>query len=237
MYRFESETVIDRNEIAIQKNVLVLFLRGECCKSLNISVDCENFELKDMLCSFWLDLTPNTIELSYSIDSKKNVVETNIEVQSILLLCSYKDEEYLVLNVCSKKSVETNSIYINSSTTFSASTSSSHNSNLKELLRKDSKAEIIIGVGQTFSYANEFRDFLKAYSCKHGFTFKYIKNSPSRITIVCSRRDDLNCKFRIHASAVRKQLDQFVIKTMVSKHDCGASVINVHNPQVLFFKF
>ncbi|KAH7845998.1 hypothetical protein Vadar_008459 [Vaccinium darrowii] len=52
--------------------------------------------------------------------------------------------------------------------------------------------------GMKFPNVTVFRKLLREYHIKEGYTFKFIKNESSRVTVKCAE----NCGFRLHASPI-----------------------------------
>ncbi|KAL9685612.1 hypothetical protein QQ045_023063 [Rhodiola kirilowii] len=83
----------------------------------------------------------------------------------------------------------------------------------------------IVGVGQEFKSAKEFRDALQKYAVANRFVYKLKKNDSSRVSGRCVVAE---CSWSIHASWVQS-LQVFVIKKMNSLHTCeGESWKSAH---------
>ena len=79
------------------------------------------------------------------------------------------------------------------------------------------KKKFQLQVGMNFSTFKVCRKALQQYIIENGIDYKYIKNEPARITMVCKNE----CGWRIHAS---KSSDgqSYQIKTWNHKdHNCG----------------
>ena len=74
----------------------------------------------------------------------------------------------------------------------------------------------ICGIGQRFEDAPHFRETICKYSISHQRDFRYIKNEPERITVVCSKDD---CNWRVHVSKSNKD-QTFAIRTANLVHTC-----------------
>ncbi|XP_042476936.1 uncharacterized protein LOC122058349 isoform X2 [Macadamia integrifolia] len=88
---------------------------------------------------------------------------------------------------------------------------------------KDSKSweNAITGVDQRFTSVHEFRDALHKYSIAHGFAYRFKKNDPHRVTVMCKAED---CPWRIHASRL-STTQLFCIKRMTPAHTCEGGVV------------
>ncbi|XP_043725055.1 uncharacterized protein LOC122671729 isoform X2 [Telopea speciosissima] len=88
---------------------------------------------------------------------------------------------------------------------------------------KDSKSweNAITGVDQRFNSVHEFRDALHKYSIAHGFAYRFKKNDPHRVTVMCKAED---CPWRIHASRL-STTQLFCIKRMTPTHTCEGGVV------------
>ncbi|KAF3781848.1 hypothetical protein EJ110_NYTH34016 [Nymphaea thermarum] len=74
----------------------------------------------------------------------------------------------------------------------------------------------IIGVGQLFKDAHEFRDALRKYAIDKRFAYEFVKNDGSRVTAKCKAE---GCQWRIHASKISRT-KIFKIKTINGEHTC-----------------
>jgi zinc finger SWIM domain-containing protein 3 len=85
----------------------------------------------------------------------------------------------------------------------------------------DSWQQLIRGVGQRFENAGHFRDILRKFCISHGRDYRFIKNEPHRITVVCTNRYKVGvlCKWRVHASKSVKD-DTFAIRKANLTHTC-----------------
>ncbi|XP_058102779.1 uncharacterized protein LOC131246548 isoform X5 [Magnolia sinica] len=79
---------------------------------------------------------------------------------------------------------------------------------------------LIMGVGQEFNSAHDFRDALRMYAISKGFIFVYMKNENTRVTAKCKAAA---CPWRVHASRL-STVQKFKIKTINNVHTCGGGV-------------
>ncbi|KAL6654441.1 hypothetical protein ACP70R_007906 [Stipagrostis hirtigluma subsp. patula] len=78
--------------------------------------------------------------------------------------------------------------------------------------------DIIKGVGQEFDNVKDFRAQLCKYAIGKGFTYRFIKNETTRVTVKCAAEG--GCTWRLHASESSRS-KKFVIKKMTDEHTCG----------------
>ncbi|KAJ4956462.1 hypothetical protein NE237_013245 [Protea cynaroides] len=79
----------------------------------------------------------------------------------------------------------------------------------------------ITGVDQRFNSVHEFRDALHKYAIAHGFAYRFKKNDPNRVTVLCKAE---GCPWRIHASKL-STTQLFCIKRMTPTHTCEGGVV------------
>ena len=217
--------------------MLVLLKFGHDSFSIRLHFDNTVVMLRDAICGKWSDLSLQSFDLYYVRDGVRRNVETNSDLQSILLLCAHNNEEYLVIFVdILPTSSAGNNVDITVSNAVSCSSDSSFASTcdskiqLKRLLRNDSNVSVFTGVGQQFpGGVTEFRLHLLIYSIKSGYKLVWVKNDRERVTAICSRP---KCGFRIHASLKFNLPGYFVIKRFQSEHSCGAGILDINNPPV-----
>ena len=102
---------------------------------------------------------------------------------------------------------------------------------LKDMMKRGSTLSISDFVGFCFGGAVDFREFLMAYQIQKGYELIFLKNSSSRVTVVCSSTS-IGCPFKIHASCDSEQLNRFFIRNLVSEHTCGGGLRNFNNPHL-----
>ena len=100
---------------------------------------------------------------------------------------------------------------------------------LHELMKKNSSLDFFSGVGQQFDSAVGFRRTVSAYCLKYGYKVRYVKNSKERLTVRCAVD---GCPFRIHASCKLKQLDQLFVKSIQLTHSCGGGFRSISSPTI-----
>lgn len=81
--------------------------------------------------------------------------------------------------------------------------------------------DIIIGVGQEFDNVKDFRDKLSDHAIAKGFTYRFIKNETTRLTVKCSAE---NCPWRLHGSQLPRR-KKFMIKRYNNVHTCGGGIV------------
>ena len=182
----------------------------------------------------WTELSSMSFELYYVRDGLRRNIETNFDLQSILLLAAHNREDYFVIFVdvvpssFSATNIRSDAVTCSSDSSF-VSTGDS-NIQFRQLLRNDSNQSVFTGVGQQFpGGVTEFRLNLMIYSIKTGYKLDLVKNDKERVTAVCSRT---KCTFRIHASVKFNLPGYFVIKRFHPEHTCGAGIHDINDPPV-----
>ncbi|XP_058223177.1 uncharacterized protein LOC131332884 [Rhododendron vialii] len=69
--------------------------------------------------------------------------------------------------------------------------------------------------GMKFPNVRVFRKLLREYHIKEGYTFKFLKNESTRVTVKCA----FDCGFRLHASPMYDE-KSFQIKNIWQQHTC-----------------
>ena len=217
--------------------VLVLVKFGHDSFTVRVHFDSSVDMLRKNVCGKWPDLTSQLFDLYYSRDGVRRNIETNSDLQSILLLSAHNCEVCLVLFVDvvpsassanNAGSIRSDAVTCTSDSSFASSGDSSIR--FRQLLRNDSDRTVFFGVGQQFpGGVTEFRLHLMIYSIKNGYKLDLIKNDRERVTAVCSRS---KCKFRIHASLKFNLPGYFVIKRFQPEHSCGAGILDINDPPV-----
>ncbi|XP_058217631.1 uncharacterized protein LOC131328749 [Rhododendron vialii] len=69
--------------------------------------------------------------------------------------------------------------------------------------------------GMKFPNVRVFRKLLREYHIKEGYTFTFLKNESTRVTVKCAR----DCGFRLHASPMYDE-KSFQIKKITQMHKC-----------------
>ena len=73
--------------------------------------------------------------------------------------------------------------------------------------------------GMKFPNVQVFRKLLREYHIKEGYTFTFLKNESKRVTVVCARKKETRCPFRLHASPMYEE-KSFQIKKINHMHTC-----------------
>lgn len=83
---------------------------------------------------------------------------------------------------------------------------------------------IIIGVGQEFNDARDFRNALRNYAVTKGFALKYVKNEGARVTVKCKAN---GCPWRAYASRL-PTTQRFKLRKINDVHTCSGDVKDGH---------
>jgi hypothetical protein len=211
--------------------------------STRLCIACSLFDLKNEICRYWSQLTPSCIQISYVLEGKVIMVDTDSDIQSILCFQLHKKSSFFGFTVkvkgCELEVVD--GACISSSSYVSASSSSlvsvcsnvvvNGKSYLKDMLRRGSTLSIFNFVGFCFGGAEHFREFLMAYQIQMGYELVFLKNCATRVTVICSSYKD-GCLFKVHASCDSGELKRFFIRNLVPDHSCGAGLRHVNNPHI-----
>ncbi|XP_058218763.1 uncharacterized protein LOC131329571 [Rhododendron vialii] len=76
-------------------------------------------------------------------------------------------------------------------------------------------------IGMKFPNVRVFRKLLREYHIKEGYTFKFVKNESTRVTVKCA----FDCGFRLHASPMYGE-KSFQIKNIWQQHTCTRNYTN-----------
>ena len=82
---------------------------------------------------------------------------------------------------------------------------------------------LIKGVGQEFKDCVMFREALQKFSIKEGFEYIFLKNEKKRITVECTKKVDMGCKWRIHATSDSSGLFIY-FREYIAQHTCVLGV-------------
>ena len=181
LYHFHSG---DNNDGAINNwdNIilLVIFLYGESSFPTRLGMDSSLIGVKNQICDHWSNLTPFSIEISYQLEGKVIIVDTDSDLHSILCYQIYKNSDYFVFMVKSKTcELECDVLSIGSgcnrqsnsfcSGSLSGELSVDSSCYLKDILKKGSEKTLFDFLGFRFDGAEGFREFLMAYQIKNGY--------------------------------------------------------------------
>ena len=202
------------------------------------------FGVKTEICEVWPHLSPFSIEISYVLENKNIIIDTDSDLISIVCFLIFKKSQYFKFtvkeNVCVKEAdiagcgLGNASVQSSSIGSTSGSNSDSHADSsyyLKDMLKKGSQKTIVDFLGFCFNGAEDFREFLMAYQIKNGYDLIFIRNSPDRISVNCSWLKD-GCKFYLNASSDPGLLSRFFIRTYNFHHSCGAGLRDVNKVNI-----
>lgn len=221
-------------------SLLVIFEYNENCYSTRLTTASSLFGVKSEICDVWPHLNRFSIEISYVLENKTIVIDTDSDLLSILCLLTFKKSQYFKFTVkenvgvmesdsngcgLGSESIQSTSIGSNSGTNCESHADSSHY--LKDMLKKGSQKNIADFLGFCFNGAEDFREFLMAYQIKYGYALIFVRNAPDRISVNCSWIND-GCKFYVNASSDPGLLSRFFIRTYNFNHSCGAGLRDVN---------
>lgn len=198
------------------------------------------YDLKNELCHHWSQLTPDSIEISYLLENKLTFVDTNSDLQSAICFQLYKKSAFFSFTIkrkdCHLQNIDTSSHSTASEVSSNASLCSTivvhGKSYLKDMMKRGSNLSISDFKGFCFGSAIDFRGLLMAYQIQTGYELIFLKNTSSRITVVCSSFSSTGCQFKVHATCDSTQLNRFFIRNLVSEHSCGGGLKNLSNPNI-----
>ena len=188
-------------------------------------------ELKRLVCERWSDINPLCLEMYVSRDEKEFILGGDDEIQCMVCFAVVKGLENIDIFVRRMEGSKLLTSDDQCASSSSGSVSCVDETEGHEPRNCNAWANAITGVGQRFSGgAVEFRTSLQKFSIQHGFKFEFKKNCKDRITVVCSKRYELGCQWRIHASQKFKLARFFEIKEMVKEHTCGVGFKDLRKP-------
>ena len=197
-----------------------MFVFDDNTYSTRLSIDCSLYDLKNEICRYWSQLTPLSIEISYVLENKVIVVDTDSDLQIIICFQLYKKSAFFRFDVKIKSSVLENngdsSVSISSIVPCYSSSSGSLSFNvdvhskgyLKDMLKRGSTLSIFDFVGFCFGGAEDFREFLMAYQIQKGYELIFLRNCATRITAICSS-SKVGCVFKVHGTCDSGQPNRF----------------------------
>ena len=200
--------------------------------------------VKNEICEVWPHLSPFSMEISYILENKHIIIDTDSDLLSIVCFLIFKKSQYFKFNVkgnvCAIEFDIGGSVLGNSSvqsTSISSSYATCSDSNadsscyLKDMMKKGSQKTIMDFLGFCFNGAEDFREFLMAYQIKNGYDLIFVRNSPDRISVSCSWSTN-GCKFYVNASSDPGLLSRFFIRTYNFDHSCGAGLRDVNRVHI-----
>ncbi|OVA01553.1 zinc finger protein [Macleaya cordata] len=173
---------------------------------VRIGLDSTVCYLKNVICEKWISLTPLSIALYFCRDNKKNVIETDLELQSLACFAHAKGEPSTDIFV---------SLVQHQGST-SASVQSEESSSISQCLR-------------IFDGSIEKKQPLKSDEWA-SYKWDFEKNDKQRVTVSCKNRKEFGCPWRVHASYKLNIPSKFMIKKMVPDHTCGVGLLDLKKP-------
>ncbi|OVA07378.1 hypothetical protein BVC80_985g4 [Macleaya cordata] len=188
--------------------------------------------LKNKICEIWNVLTPLSIDLFFIRDGKRYSIETDSDLQSLACFTFAKGETSVQILV-GRIEVVSNSVVCSEVSSCHSITSSSYEQQgeVTQPLLSATWADVFTHVGQIFGGgAKEFRMKVLQYSIESGYGIKLSKNEPKRVTVVCSKKEQLGCLFKVHACRKFNLPHLFMIKELNLNHTCGAGFRDTRRP-------
>lgn len=223
--------------------LLIVLVFNDTSFSTRLSINCSLDALKNEICEYWSQLTSKSIEISFVIEDRIKIVESDYDLQSIVLFQLHKKsaffcfdvklKEFLLENVIDGSSALSINVLIPSSSDqcLGANIVVHRKSYLKDLMKRGSTLKFTDFTVFCFGSAKEFREFLIAFQIKSGQEYHFLKNSVTRITAICSSFST-GCLFKVHASCDVGQLNRFFIRNLVVEHSCKGGLTNLSNPSL-----
>ncbi|KAL6189022.1 hypothetical protein ACLB2K_040412 [Fragaria x ananassa] len=70
---------------------------------------------------------------------------------------------------------------------------------------------------------DDFREKLAKYAIEKGFRYRCLKNEPSRVTVVCDKRDTKGCLWKVHVTLNRVN-SFFCVRKLNNEHTCNGYI-------------
>ncbi|OVA05677.1 hypothetical protein BVC80_263g1 [Macleaya cordata] len=212
--------------------ILAVFCYGRESIAFRIGLCSTIGQVNKFLCQKWSSLSPLSIELSFLRDGKKNLIETDAELQSLAAYVFAKKLNTFDIIVGVVESACNALVYSEACNSSSSCVQNyDEQGEVRQPLKSSYWATLLDSVGQTFpGGAEQFRTTLLKYSIETGFKVYMLKNDKSRVKAVCGMKDVTGCKWRVHASCPLNHPSLFKIKRLNSAHTCGSGFRDSRNP-------